>query len=162
MSRQDATFLFCASAFIALFVLLVPSAAVADLLGDTHPGTACKAYYGSDTSRFDHSATKFKRKVDGLGSRAVTCPIFTNGNSSGILNVDVRVTRVSGTVSCLIQGYNAAGVLFGAGDSDSLSAGTLDFLTMTINPMSASQFTYILYCDLPEGAEIVFYTYQKS
>jgi hypothetical protein len=147
-------------AIVSFGVLIPAPAAFGQVVHQYTNGNACENYSGAEASSFSSIGPRLRRNTsDGGGTKYVSCPVsFDWDTFSTSFYVNISVTRSSGTITCNLSAYDAAGTYLGVVDSDALSSGTDAFLALGIT-IPANTRTFAIFCTVPEGAYINMYEY---
>jgi hypothetical protein len=123
-------------------------------------GIECRASTQSQAGSFSTNGPRLVRNSsDGGGVKWVVCPIkFDADTFATNFAVNPSVTRVSGTISCYLYQYDAAGAFIVGSDqaSDTTSTGTSQFLYLDVS-VDTNVEVMLLTCSLPEQASVNLY-----
>lgn len=136
--------------------LAAASAAHAQVDVKVFPGNACQAVSGNEAADLGHGV--FLINLNLAADRDVVCPIVRDNhdNRNGVRSVRVRVSSLTGTpLTCLLNSISASGNLLEANMNSAASTAVTN-LPLDVD-RSTRGGTYVLFCRLPPGGQILGY-----
>ncbi|MCA1851674.1 MAG: hypothetical protein LC647_04590 [Beggiatoa sp.] len=119
------------------------------------PGNACQAAFGNEAADLGHGVFLLN---GGAANRIVVCPIVRDNhrNRDGVRSVGVRVSSLNGiTLTCALSSVSAGGNLLEA-NTNSTTSTVVTNLPLDID-RSTNNGTYVLFCELPPGGQVLSY-----